>query len=179
MPVYHLGNYRISVSPFYIQITKRMNDEVIVYRLPIMEGEQVANMDVDENQIMFRTPTHYLHAVLTPGANGIPDHVQIDVYRIDGEAEIPTLFALDASAPVRVFRALRAIGRNEPVEADPEPVAHDDENEINAGPQNGDPENVAGDPIAPAAGGSRRRRKTRRVRRVRRVRSKARKSRKN
>ena len=173
MPSYYLGNYRISVSPFYIQITKRINDDVIVYRLPIMEDEQVANMDVNENQVILQTPTHYLHAVLTPGANENPDRVQIDVYRTDDG--IPTLFALDASAPVRVFHALRAIGRNEPVEADPEPVAaaEEDENEGNAGPQNGDPENVAGDPIAAAAGGSRRRRQTRRQLK------KARKTRKN
>jgi hypothetical protein len=175
MPSYYLGNYRISVSPFYIQITKRVNDDVIIYRLPIMEGEEVEHVDVNENQTILHTPTHSLHAVLTPGANEIPDRVQIDVYRMDGEDDALTLFALDASAPVRVFRALQAIGRGQQVEADPEPVAHDDENEINAGPQNGDPENVAGDPIAAAAGGSRRR-KTRRMRSIRR---KARKSRKN
>ncbi len=172
MPSYHLGNYRITTSPFYIQITKRLNDETIAYRLPIMEGEQLEHVDVNENQSIFRTPTHYLHAVFTPGANENPDRVQIDVYRTDGEAEIPTLFVLDAGAPVRVFRALKAIGRGEQVEADPEQVVQQEENEENAGPQNGDPENV---PVA-AAGGYRRRRKTRRIRRIRRNASKSRKN---
>ena len=117
MPVYSLGNYAVVVTPMYIQVSSRVPANLF-YRLPILDDEHLEYTEVDENEFMFETATHRIHAKFMAQNNDGPERVQLELQQLHGE-DFPTVLVLDRQLPERVFKALRAIGREEAVDADP------------------------------------------------------------
>lgn len=120
MEFYRFGNDRLIISPFYIQVS--VGDDISI-RLPILEGENVEFTNPEPNHIKFSTATHNMIAKWNPAANGEEafGHIEVNVITEDVDAWVINYNDL----PERVFQALVAHGNNQPIEADQNNLANE------------------------------------------------------